>query len=462
MRIAVSISALGIMDLFRAIKTALSGRRQSAPQGASALHSGRTRSGAEEGAGSISSVPRRILFVEGDAILREQLKTCLSSLSVQWPSEVASASDEALSALAAGRFDGVAAAFSRDDASGLEFLRRVGETAPEKTQLLMAHDEDRVLVLKQVGLPPHFLPRPANSTELSHGLERSFQLTRWMSGSAIRALLTRMVNLPAVPSLYAQVMRELRSDDPSIETVGKLIAQDPALTAKMLQMVNSPVFALGRPISEAVDAVTFLGAERTKALILMASLSLHGSLTPCEGFSQESFWQHSLTVATLGRMLALKELKDASLADVCFTAGLLHDIGKLLFASNLPQEYSAAIASAKARGIGLHQAELETFGVTHGQLGASLLGTWGLPLPVLEAIAWHEHPSATDTPGVSAVTLVHAANVLEYEKRGVSEPDYAPQFEMSYLDDLDLGDRLNKWRALCGCPARMEPVAKAA
>lgn len=406
--------------------------------------------------------PRSMLFVEPDPGIREQLTQCLAELATAWPSRIAATAEEGLKALTEGRFDGVAASFRMDDTSGLEFLREASEVRPESVFFLMAGAEERATLTMRAGLPPHFLPYPPDITELAESLERSFLLTRWMSGSAIRALLGRMVNLPAVPSLYARVMRELRSEDPSIEAVGKLIAQDPALTAKMLQMVNSPVFALGRPVSEAVDAVTFLGAERTKALILMASLSLHGSLTPCEGFSQESFWQHSLTVATLGRLLALKELKDTTLADACFTSGLLHDIGKLLFASNLPREYGEVVSSAKARGVSLHQAELEAFGVTHGQLGASLLGTWGLPMPVLEAIAWHEHPRAADAPGFSAVTVVHAANVLEYEKKGLTEADRAPQFELEYLEALGLEDRLNHWRSLTGCPPRSDPAARAA
>jgi len=375
---------------------------------------------------------------------------------------VACSGAEALQLLAGGRFDGLAPAISLSDMSGSEFLRRAAESAPGSVPMLRATPDERVQHCKQGGLAPHFLPQPPNAEELADALQRIFQLMRWMNGAAIRGLMSSMENLPAVPALYARVMRELRSDDPSIEAVGKLIAQDPALTAKMLQMVNSPVFALGRPICEAVDAVTFLGAERTKALILMASLSLHGSLTPCDGFSQESFWQHSLMVATMARTLALKELKNAGLADACFTAGLLHDIGKLLFASNLPREYGRVIQTAKTEGTSVNAVETRVFGASHGQLGASLLGTWGLPMPVLEAVAWHEHPRIEDTPEFSTVTIVHVANTLEYEKKGMIEGSEAPKFELEYLEKLGIADRLNYWRELCGCPQRGDVSSQAA
>jgi HD-like signal output (HDOD) protein/CheY-like chemotaxis protein len=406
-------------------------------------------------------IPRSILFVESDPAARESLTACLAALGPAFSGRVLASGADGLEELARGKFDAVAPTFQLSDMTGMEFLKRASELSPEVVGLLQIPNDERPALLKHASLPPQFLPHPPNVKELQEGLVRAFQLMRWMEGKSIRTLLGRMENLPAVPSLYARVMRELRSEDPSIETVGKLIAQDPALTAKMLQMVNSPVFALGRPICEAVDAVTFLGAERTKALILMASLSLHGSLTPCEGFSQESFWQHSLTVATMGRLLALKELKNAGLADACFTAGLLHDIGKLLFASNLPREYSAVVERSALEGLSLHQAEIEEFGVSHGQLAASLLGMWGLPIPVLEAIAWHEHPIVGDVPGFSAVTVVHAANVLEHEKRGGEETSRTPHFEVEYLEALGLKDRLNHWRSLCGCPARHDNPAGA-
>jgi putative nucleotidyltransferase with HDIG domain len=391
----------------------------------------------------------------------EQLEACLSELEPAWTCRIATDSVDGLKWLAESRFDGVAAPFSLPDMSGVEFLRRAAEISPATVGMLRASSEDRMRFSRKAGLAPHFLPDFCDAQELAAALQRIFELMRWMSGPAVRGLINRMDNLPAMPAIYARVMRELRAEEPSVEAVGKLISQDPALTARMLQMVNSPVFALGRPVFEPKDAVNFLGAERTKSLILIASLSLHGSLTPCEGFSQESFWQHSLAVATMARELALKELKNSSLADACFTAGLLHDIGKLLFASNLPREYGEAIQVAKTTELSVHEAELKMFGVSHGQLGASLLGSWGLPMPVLEAIAWHEHPRADDAPGFGGVMVVHVANALEYEKRGMAGVAGSPSLQMAYLESLGVGQKLDWWRELLGFRAGGE-AAKAA
>jgi putative nucleotidyltransferase with HDIG domain len=331
------------------------------------------------------------------------------------------------------------------------------------------------------------LPEPASLEDFDRAVGRALAIEAWLGGDRGRALLARMEHLPAMPSLYAQVMAELRKDDPSIEAVAAEIAKDPALTAKMLQTVNSPIFALRRPVGTAYEAVTFLGAERTKALILMASLSLHGSLTRCEGFSQENFWQHSLSVATWARVLALAEMKDASEADQAFTAGILHDVGKLLFASNMAPEYGPVLAEALARGVPVHLVERETLGLDHGSLGAALLGTWGLPMRLLEAVAWHDEPAQSADQNYSLLTAVHVANALEYERKagesgaGVtasSTPSPAkpaavtsageaaavpsavpapvpgittPQLDWVYLARLGIDALVDRWRQLIGC-----------
>jgi len=203
-----------------------------------------------------------------------------------------------------------------------------------------------------------------------------------------------MVRLPTVPDLYTQVMNLLASPNADAADVGKLIGREPALTAKILQLVNSAAFALARHITSAEEAVIFLGSERTKALILMANTSLHFDLSGCEGFSQEQYWRHSLSTAGLARAITLLETHDAKLADEAFTAGLLHDVGKLLLAANVTAPYCRTVSIAKIQRLTEWEAERMEFGTTHAELGACLLGTWGLPLRFLRAMAWHHTPRA--------------------------------------------------------------------
>jgi putative nucleotidyltransferase with HDIG domain len=240
----------------------------------------------------------------------------------------------------------------------------------------------------------------------------------------------------------------LASPTTSIEEVGQLISQDPALTVKMLQMVNSAAFALAHPVTNAVEAVMFLGTERTKALILVASTSLHYDLSGCAEFSQEQFWHHSLATAELARSIMQMETHNAKLADEAFTTGLLHDIGKLLLAANLTEKYSHALSVARHQKMGEAEAERLAFGTCHAELGACLLGTWGLPLEFLRAIAWHHAPSDSGEGRFSLLTAVHVANAFDHARNAGPEDVDILKLDRRYLSRLGLNDRWMRWREL--------------
>ena len=142
---------------------------------------------------------------------------------------------------------------------------------------------------------------------------------------------------------------------------------------------------------------------------------------------------------------------NAKLADTAFTAGLLHDIGKLLLAGNIPDTYDKIIEQAQRRKAPLPQVELEVLGCTHAEVGACLLGLWGLPLPILEAIAWHHTPAQSEDQDFTLLTAVHVADALDHEKKAAPGECPAGFINNCYLEKIGLGDRGNDWRKLGGC-----------
>jgi len=143
------------------------------------------------------------------------------------------------------------------------------------------------------------------------------------------------------------------------------------------------------------------------------------------------------------------------LAERAFTAGLLHDIGKLVLASNVPDMYSTAHKLQQYKRIQESEAELAILSSSHAELGASLLGAWRLPLAIVEAVGWHHTPSQSGDISFSVLTAVHVANVLAHESdtptSGVGRP---PRFDTMYLVNLGLLNRRNHWREACGLPVR--------
>ena len=145
----------------------------------------------------------------------------------------------------------------------------------------------------------------------------------------------------------------------------------------------------------------------------------------------------------LARQILRKERAQASELEEAFTAGMLHDIGKLMLADNLPNEFREAMALAKAEEIPLAQAEQKVLGATHAGLAAYLLGLWGLPAPIVEAVALYEEPRRSELKQFSALTAVHVANVLCGESDGAT-------LDMEYLAEIGMADRVEEWRGLVG------------
>ena len=112
------------------------------------------------------------------------------------------------------------------------------------------------------------------------------------------------------------------------------------------------------------------------------------------------------------------------------------------------------MTTATNERVAVHEVEVQAFGISHGQLGASLLGTWGLPMPVLEAIACHHAPAQSADTSFSLLTAVHAANVLDYEKKAGDVSGVAPVLADDYITRLNLTDQVNQWREVCGCSSR--------
>jgi HD-like signal output (HDOD) protein len=125
----------------------------------------------------------------------------------------------------------------------------------------------------------------------------------------------------------------------------------------------------------------------------------------------------------------------------------LHDTGKLILASNFSSQYAEAVGLARQNRGPLFTAEREVFGITHADVGGYLLGLWGLPVPVVEAIALHHSPRVSAGKMFTALTAVHAADVLVQERRSSIEDIAPPRFDAPYLNELGLEEHLERWRS---------------
>jgi HD-like signal output (HDOD) protein len=243
-------------------------------------------------------------------------------------------------------------------------------------------------------------------------------------------------------------------------------AQDPALTAKLLHVANSAALGLRHKVTNVGEAISYLGLETTRSLILLAHTFSYCDRSRASGFSIDRLWRHSFTTGVLARRIARQEKGSPEAVDECFLAGLLHDIGELLLAVNLPEEYGAVLAKkrcaeAEETGLPLWQAERDQFGASHAEVGAELMAIWNLPITVVEALALHHKPASLLNSGFSPLVAVHVADALERELVGANDLAEDNEIDLGYLENLGLSRRLEGWREACKHELQIATSARA-
>ena len=252
----------------------------------------------------------------------------------------------------------------------------------------------------------------------------------------LEQLIGKGQELPSLPEIYLRVSEQLEDENSSVQQIGDTVQNDPAITTRVLKMVNSAYYGLPNQVSSIAQAVSLLGRERLKHILIGSVLRGVFSGNDNPAFSMQVFWQHSIKTAIIARQLA-RHTPQIGEPEAMFTAGLLHDIGKLLLTKKFPERMLTAEEFMIQKRIDILSAELQQVGVTHTAVGEALMQHWGLPQLLVECASNH-HESVHDGPHRFATHLIYLANKLsEYV------PPLDDQETRDILDDIDNWDQGN-------------------
>jgi putative nucleotidyltransferase with HDIG domain len=241
-------------------------------------------------------------------------------------------------------------------------------------------------------------------------------------------LRRRVTALPALPQAALEALAALRDDELDAEHCAEPITRDPALAGRTLRLANSAFYGVPGRVGSVQDAVRMLGRRTLDTLITAATLSSQFQAAQAPGFAFDEFWRHALGTAIAARALAREAQLDA---DVAFTAGLLHDIGRLALATYYPAELAHAVAQAAEHDEPLCAVEWRLLGVDHADLGALIAAQWQLPPAVVQAIRAHHGLGADARGGPSLAQVVHLADAVTHaldlsQSAGEMVPELSP------------------------------------
>ncbi len=241
-------------------------------------------------------------------------------------------------------------------------------------------------------------------------------------------------NLPSLPAIALQVLQLSRRTDTSVEELAAVIERDPALAAKLLKVVNSPLFGVPREVSSLKQAVSLLGLRRVRIMAL--SFSVVDSIAGVQGadFDLASHWRRSLSTAVAARLIA--GCVSPELIEEAFVAGLLSDIGIVLAWRCAPDLYAPVLQAVRHESRPIEQIEADQLGCTHAAMGRRLLSLWSLPEILCDAVSAHHGEGLAALRGPShrlATIMTCAARIAELFSRGIS----ADQLERVEAECLD-------------------------
>lgn len=355
-----------------------------------------------------AGVLMRVLFADDQARSLEQLSGPLKHERADWQLSFVHSEAQALSTLASAPFDALVTVMSSPELDGPELLGRVRERHPNVLRLCLAGNMEDEAFLRAMPVAHQFLGHPCTAEGLLEVIERACDLRSILQNASIRELIGTLKTLPGAPKTFQALSAAIDRPNAHTADITGIVSRDNGVAIKTLQIVNTAFFRRSAPIVSIQAAVTYVGLEMLKSIALSASVFDALDASPVAGKLLTHLQALSLRRAHLSRLL----LGDSRLAEEGFTAALMLDIGQAVLALADPTQFARMVASAREQSLPWHQVEPRFFGVAHPEVGACLLGLWGLPLELVETVAYHHCPARAHHAQTRVLAAVHVADVL--------------------------------------------------
>ena len=361
---------------------------------------------------------KRVIFVDDEPQVLQGLRVSLYSRRKDWDMHFVENGAKALELMRASRFDVLVTDLRMPGVDGATLVARTRTDSPDTIRIVLSGYANEQQSQRLVSLAHRYLSKPCEPKQLEECVDRCLATQSLIQSAEVRAQLGSVTGLPPMPATFAALQRALA--DPAIDSskVAVIIQKDPAISAKVLQVCNSAFFRLPRRVASIQQAVSYLGLSTVRSMVLSAELFDPGN-TMCAALDLPQLQRHALSVAALAQSLAA----DTAWAGDAFLAGLLHDVGLLLLGREHKDAMQRALEAAAA-GMPLADAERKFTGIDHGTAGAYLLGLWGLPFEVVEAIAHHAEPARIAQSSFDVLSAVGIAHALLAEIRPAEVPAY--------------------------------------
>ncbi len=393
---------------------------------------------------------RTILFVDDDDNIINGIKRMLRKERERWQSYYVNSGEKALKLMDNTAIDLIVTDMMMPGMTGEQLLQKVADKFPSTVRMVLSGYADDDALKTAVNVSHQYLTKPCTPELLKEAIAQVFTIQDCISNPVLRDNIGDINQLPSLPRIYQELQQEINTQNSDAHSIAAIISRDMALSAKLLQIVNSPFFGMQRKISNLDEAINIIGTKKLSHLVL--NTFMHASFkVKNKQFTRylDYLTKDSLRTAELAKQISLAEKQQDDRPDQAYLGGLLHNLGLLIFMSKLPEKFEQLIQQVNESDLPVANIEKQIMGFTHSEAGAYVLGLWKIPPRITESILLQTIPSQTDFNGMNALTAVHAAAAL---LNPPVTPEVGRLFSMNldfeYLKRINKLDSVAQWEHL--------------
>ncbi len=393
---------------------------------------------------------KNILFVDDNENVISGIQRQLRSYRQQWELFFAQNGQQALQLMAEQPIDLIVSDMMMPEMRGDELLKKVSEDYPGTVRMILSGYADEETLRSGLEVAHQYLSKPCSAETLRESIAQIFKIQACVSNPRIIAGVGDPNQLPSLPKIYQELNAAIANENSTTREIAEIFAHDMVLSAKLLQLVNSPYFGLNRLISSLTDAINLIGVKKLSSLVLSAHVkhAFPVGSRELEGY-MEYLWLDSSRVADLAKQIALSENQQEDRPDQAYLSGLLHNMGLLFFMSRGGEKLKTFMAQVKNTETPIPELETGIFGFTRSEVAAYVLSLWKIPPRIIEAILLQNTPNETDYDGINALTAVHvAACLLKSSAKSGSDRLFDMILDTAYLQRINKLERLADWQIL--------------
>lgn len=287
---------------------------------------------------------KRIFFVDDESTVLQGLRRSLRSQRDRWEMQFFTSPTDALEQMAKTPADCVVSDMQMNSMHGADFLAEICNQYPQTIRLALSGHDDSSSLLRASDVAHQFLSKPCTAQQMIVLIDRACSMRDQLRSSEIVQKLMQVGGVPSAPKAYTEIRKAIQSREPDIRKIAEAISQDMGLSTKVLQLANSAYMGLKHHVSDIVHAASMLGLKHLKPLVLMAEV-----FEPVDDpriaklVDPESIWNRSMKIAEYAQRIVADCTKESQVKEDAFTAGLLHDVGLIVLARQLPEDRKSVV-----------------------------------------------------------------------------------------------------------------------